>query len=122
MQEIHNLRRSTQLLIPRAPFQRIVREIVQQINAHAQLSIEKEAFEALQESVEMYLVQIFEDARLAAEHRRRITVDVKDVRLVQHIQRAGSCTSNDAHLDSSTNDTVEQIDEIEETSDANDDE
>lgn len=71
-------------MIPRAPFQRIIREIVHEIDP--ELSIQKQAYEALQESAEKYLVQTFEDALLLTEHRRCITVDAKDVKLVQRIQ------------------------------------
>lgn len=71
-------------MIPRAAFQRIVRETVNDINEN--LLIQKEAYEALQESAEMYLVQTFEDAVLLTEHRRCITVEPKDLKLVQRMQ------------------------------------
>lgn len=83
-EEIIELQKSTQLLIPRAPFLRVVREILHDINP--ELLIQKQACEALQESSEMYLVQTFEDALLLAEHRRCVTVDAKDVKLVQRLR------------------------------------
>lgn len=69
------------MLIPRAAFERIVRDILHSIND--QLRIQEQAFEALQHSAEMYLVQTFEDAQLLAMHRRCVTVDAKDMNLVQ---------------------------------------
>lgn len=64
-----------------------MRGIVHGINP--KLLIQKQAFEALQESAEMYLVQTFEDALLLTEHRRCVTVDAKDMKLVQKIQTPG---------------------------------
>lgn len=71
-------------MIPRAPFQRVVRDNLHDINP--ELLVQKLALEALQESAEMYLVQTFEDALLLAEHRRCITVDAKDIKLIQRIK------------------------------------
>lgn len=79
-------------MIPKAAFHRLVREIVQ--NIKADLLIQKQAFEALQESAEMYLVQTFEDALLATQHRRCITVDAKDMKLVRKIQTPGFRTQS----------------------------
>lgn len=48
--------------------------------------LQSAALECLRESSEAYLVQLFEDANLACFHRSRVTLDVKDVRLVQVIR------------------------------------
>lgn len=84
IEEIRHFQKTTRLLIPRAAFHRVVREIVQDIGSEH--LIQKQAFEALQESAEMYVVQMFEDARLLTEHRRCVTVDAKDLKLVQKIK------------------------------------
>lgn len=81
MQEIRQLQNSTNLLIPRLPFQRLVREIVQNFNG--ELRLQRQSLEALQESAEMFLVQTFEDATLCAIHGKRVTLKTGDIRLVK---------------------------------------
>lgn len=85
-------------MIPRAPFARIVREIVHGIDD--KLKIQKQAFEALQESAEMYLVQTFEDALLLTEHRRCVTVEARDLKLVQRIQTPSFRSQNNGNVNS----------------------
>lgn len=41
------------------------------------------ALECLRESSESYLVNLFEDAALCCHHRKRVTTEVQDVRLIQ---------------------------------------
>lgn len=67
----------------------VVHEVLQQFKIDYRL--QSEALECIRESSEAYLVQLFEDANLACFHRTRVTLDVKDVRLVQCLRR-----SNDA--------------------------
>lgn len=88
-EEMDKLQKSTDLLLPRAPFRRLVRAIV--LDCNPQLFIQNQTFEALQESAEMYIVQTFEDALLLTQHRHCITVELRDMRLAQQIK---SNTSN----------------------------
>ena len=83
LQEIHRYQKSTELLIRRLPFQRLVREIVQDYKAR--LNFASGAILALQEAVEAYLVDLFEDINLCAIQAKRITIMPKDIQLARHI-------------------------------------
>lgn len=73
------------MLIPRRPFQRVVREIVQKYKENAY--IQSKAFDALQESAELYMAQLFEDASMLTAHRQRSTLQVKDMTVAQFIRK-----------------------------------
>lgn len=109
------MQKTTHLLIPRAAFERIIREIVHNIND--QLFIQKQAYEALQQSAEMYLVQTFEDAQLLAIHRRCVTVDAKDMNLVRIFQpnRLRYQTIENVHHDGTATANAEQNNANEDT-------
>lgn len=83
-EEIKHVQCITDLLIPRQPFHRLVREIVQAAKKDARM--QKDAFEAIQECAEMFLVQIFQDAFLLAAHRKCRTVQPNDVQLLMYIR------------------------------------
>jgi histone H3 len=82
--EIRKLQRSADLLIPKAPFVRLVKEISRDFgDASVEYRFEASAIEALQEISEAYLVGLFEDSALAMTHGLRKTLKPKDMRLVQ---------------------------------------
>lgn len=84
LREIKRYQKSTDLLLPRAPFQRVVREIT---GAHdPDLRFAAQALIALQEAAEAYLVGIFEDTQLCAIHAKRVTVQKKDMELARRIR------------------------------------
>lgn len=62
LREIRRYQKSTELLIPTLPVQRLVREITQDLGmpGSANLRFQKSALLALQESAEAYLVHLFE--------------------------------------------------------------
>ena len=72
LREIKRYQRSTELLLPRAPFQRLVREITGGYDPD--LRFAPQALIALQEAAEAYLVGIFEDTQLCVIHAKRVTV------------------------------------------------
>ena len=85
LREIRRYQKSTELLIRKLPFQRLVREIAQgfgTMNWRFTLSTIK----AFQEAGEAYLVGIFEDANLCAIHAKRVTIMPKDIQLVRRIR------------------------------------
>ncbi|OQR95352.1 hypothetical protein THRCLA_07948 [Thraustotheca clavata] len=83
--EIRRYQRSTELLLRRLPFARLVREI--QLNyATTQFRWQAEALLALQEAAEAHLVRVFEDANLCAIHAKRVTIMVKDIQLARRIR------------------------------------
>ena len=84
LQEIRRYQRSTDLLIRRLPFQRLIREIAQDIKTD--LRFQSSALMALQEAAEAYLVGLFEDTNLCAIHAKRVTIMPKDIQLARHIR------------------------------------
>merc|ERR1711939_1165878 len=65
------------------PFQRLVREIAQDFKSD--LRFQSSAIGALQESVEAYLVSLFEDTNLCAIHAKRVTIQSKDIQLARRL-------------------------------------
>ncbi|EER17446.1 Histone H3, putative [Perkinsus marinus ATCC 50983] len=85
LKEIRQFQRTTELLVPKAPFARVVREI-QLLFAGEEWRWSREALIALQTAAEAYLVGLFEDAMLVAIHAKRVTLMAKDIRLVRRIR------------------------------------
>ena len=84
LREIARYQRSTHLLIPRAPFLRIVRGIA--LNLAPDMRFQHSAVEALREATEAYLVEWLSTANVAATHTGRITVSVSDFDLMRRIR------------------------------------
>ena len=84
IREIRRYQKSTELLIRKLPFQRLVREIAQEFKSD--LRFQGSAVLALQEASEAYLVGVFEDTNLAAIHGKRVTIMPKDVQLTRRIR------------------------------------
>ena len=76
--------KSTNLLISKAPFGRLVREIAQQFKKD--LRFQSSAIEALQEAAEAYLVCLFQDSNMCAIHASRVTLMPKDIQLSRRIR------------------------------------
>ncbi|XP_041463853.1 uncharacterized protein LOC121414866 [Lytechinus variegatus] len=79
LREIRRYQKSTELLIRKLPFQRLVREIAQDFKT--ELRFQSSAVMALQEASEAYLVGLFEDTNLCAIHAKRVTIMPKDIQL-----------------------------------------
>ena len=77
LREIRRFQKSTELLIRKLPFQRLVREIAQDFKTD--LRFQSTAILALQEAAEAYLVGLFEDTNLCAIHAKRVTIMPKDI-------------------------------------------
>merc|ERR1712182_105029 len=77
LREIRKCQKSTELLIRKLPFQRLVREIAQDFKTD--LRFQSSAVMALQEASEAYLVGLFEDTNLCAIHAKRVTIMPKDI-------------------------------------------
>lgn len=84
LREIRKFQKSTQLLIRKLPFQRLVREVAQDMMRD--LRFQSTALMCLQEAAEAYLVTVFEDANLCAIHAKRVTVMPKDMQLARRIR------------------------------------
>jgi len=104
LREIRRYQKSTELLIRKLPFQRLVREIAQDFkvcindsiwwlgffeliwNDQTDLRFQSSAVMALQEAAEAYLVSLFEDTNLAAIHAKRVTIQPKDLALARRLR------------------------------------
>ncbi|KAK8552174.1 hypothetical protein V6N13_120593 [Hibiscus sabdariffa] len=84
LREIRKYQKSTELLIRKMPFQRLVREIAQDFKTD--LRFQSHAVLALQEAAEAYLVGLFEDTNLCAIHAKRVTIMPKDIQLARRIR------------------------------------
>ncbi|KAI9636238.1 putative DNA binding protein [Dioszegia hungarica] len=84
LREIRRYQKSTELLIRKLPFQRLVREIAQDFKTD--LRFQSSAIGALQEASEAYLVSLFEDTNLAAIHAKRVTIQPKDLQLARRLR------------------------------------
>ena len=92
LKEIRNIQGSTDLLLRKLPFQRLVRELCDQIssdlfkNENKQFRWQASALEALQEAAERYTVGLLNDSNLAAIHAKRVTLFRTDMVLVQRVR------------------------------------
>lgn len=84
LREIRKYQTSTDLLIKKLPFQRLVKEIIQNIS-HG-YRIQSSAIGALQEATEAYLVGLFDDTNLCARHAHRVTIMPKDIQLARRLR------------------------------------
>jgi len=84
LREIRKYQKSTELLIRKLPFQRLIREIAQDFKSD--LRFKSDAILALQEAAEAHLVGVFEDTQLCAIHAKRVTIFPKDIQLACRIR------------------------------------
>ena len=91
LKQIRQYQKSTELLIRKLPFQRLVREIASDSEVIksplcGKVRFQSAAIMALQEATEAYLVGLFEDSNLCAIHARRVTIMPKDIQLARRIR------------------------------------
>ena len=91
LKQIRQYQKSTELLIRKLPFQRLVREIASDDEVIksplcGKVRFQSAAIMALQEATEAYLVGLFEDSNLCAIHARRVTIMPKDIQLARRIR------------------------------------
>ncbi|KAK7898277.1 hypothetical protein WMY93_019130 [Mugilogobius chulae] len=80
LREIRKYQKSTDLLLHKAPFARLVREISERFS-HGPLRWQPLALRALQEAAECCVVLVLSDANLLAIHAKRRTLFPKDIKL-----------------------------------------
>ena len=83
LREIRKYQKTTNLLIPKAPFFRLVREVIAGINTDYR--VQANAVMALHESSESFLTRLFEFSNYVAIHAKRVTVMPKDIHLLWKI-------------------------------------
>ena len=114
LREIRRYQKGTELLIRKAPFQRLVREIAQDLKksdlrfqSTAVLALQEVSWDAVlvlvlhvfiillfvvsldciyQQAAEAYLIGLFEDTLLCAVHAKRVTIMPKDMQLARRIR------------------------------------
>jgi len=88
LMEIRKYQRSTNLLLRKLPFARLVKEILREHFARPGMEYrwQATALMALQEAAESYLVTLFEDANLCAIHAKRVTLMKRDIQLARRIK------------------------------------
>ena len=84
LREIRRYQKSTDLLLRKAPFQRLIREIANDVKTD--LRFQSTAILALQEATEAYMVSLFEDTNLCAIHAKRVTIMPKDIQLARRLR------------------------------------
>ncbi|XP_046844450.1 histone H3.3-like [Xenia sp. Carnegie-2017] len=87
LMEIRHYQKTTDLLLRKMPFVRVVREIAMKWSSnHVELRWQLPALECIQEAAEAFLVRLFEDANLCALHAKRITIMPRDIHLARRIR------------------------------------
>ncbi|KAF2416206.1 histone-fold-containing protein, partial [Tothia fuscella] len=86
LKEIRRYQRSTDLLLRKLPFARIVREVAMEISEIEHLRWQSQAIQALQKATEAFLVHLLEDTNFCAIHAKRITIQQKDMQLARRIR------------------------------------
>ena len=84
LQEIRRYQKTTELLIRKLPFSRLVREVAQDFKTD--LRFQRNAIGALQEAFENFLIALLEDTNLCAIHARRVTIYPKDMELARKLR------------------------------------
>ena len=84
LRQVKKLQKSTELLIAKAPFSRLVREIAD--SQKVGLRFQSSAVAAIQEATEAFVVSLLSDANLTALHANRVTALPRDLQLVRRLR------------------------------------
>ncbi|XP_007574118.1 histone H3-like centromeric protein A [Poecilia latipinna] len=85
LMEIRKYQKSTDFLIRKTSFARLVREVCQSFSINS-LRWQVYALLALQEAAEAFLVLLLSDANLCAIHAKRVTVFPRDIQLARRLR------------------------------------
>ena len=93
LREIRGYQQSTECLIKRTPFNKLIKEILQEYRVcpdgpgtpSVQVRFQSTALAALQKAAENCIVGLFEDINLLAVHARRVMMMPQDIRLALRI-------------------------------------
>jgi histone H3 len=88
LREVKRLQKTTELLVRRAPFRRLVREVATTLAQPGgkEIRFQLSALEAIQEASEAYIVQVLEDTNLCALHANRVTAMPKELLLARRLR------------------------------------
>ncbi len=87
--ETRKFQKTTDLLIGKAPFQLLVQEIVHNMSRKSDLQMQSSALLALQEAAEYFMVDVFNDTNLCAQHGKCKIIMHKNLVLACCIQGIG---------------------------------
>lgn len=90
LKEIRKYQKSTDLLIRKRPFQRLVRHLA---SFSEELRFQAAALVVFQEAAENFLTSLLEDAYRCAIHAKRVTLFPRDIALVYKIKYANFLTT-----------------------------
>ena len=93
LHEICQYQKTTECLIKKSPFQKLIWNISQEYwicpqglgTPSMQVRFQSAAITALQEAAENFIVGLFEDVNLLAVHAKRVTVMPRDIKLALRI-------------------------------------
>ena len=84
LRQIKKFQKTTDLLMRKAPFQRLVRELA---TGHKEgLRWQASAVAALQEATEAYVTGLLSDSNLCALHAKRVTLMARDLQLARRLR------------------------------------
>ena len=88
IKEIKKYQKTTEHLLAKAPFIRMVRKISQRIEGETENKrrFRHDALSALQEATEAAIVSMFEDSYLCTMHAKRVTLFQSDIALARRIR------------------------------------
>ena len=90
LREIRKYQKSTELLLRKAPFQRLIRsvcaDIREKLGGDKQYRIQGLCVTALQEASEAYLVALLEESNMCIIHGKRVTLMPKDIMFALRIR------------------------------------
>lgn len=84
LREIRCYQKSAALLVPKKPFQELVRDLA--LDFKEELRFQPSSLGALQEAAEAHIVGLLEDSNLCAIHAKRVTIMAKDINLARRIR------------------------------------
>jgi histone H3 len=85
LREIRKYQKSTDFLIKKRPFHRLIKEILQDKH-NAKFRVQKSMLDALQTAAEAYLVDLMNDTNMCALHAKRVTIQAHDMRLARRLR------------------------------------
>jgi histone H3/H4 len=85
-QQLRNQELAIQLILPKSPFVRLVKEVSSHVVKCQDFEWNRRALDAIQSAAEDYLGGLFEDSNLCCMHAKRMTLLVKDMQLARRIR------------------------------------
>lgn len=84
LRQVKAAQKGTSLLVQKAPFARLVREVAE--THKAGLRFQSSAIAAIQESTEAFVISLLSDSNLTALHAGRVTAMPRDLQLVRRLR------------------------------------